>query len=120
METKNFCRKIYLMTHTALRKTINIGHILFGIFILGSLMLYSCEKDIENNLENLKSADAQTKAAVNIKSIDMELVAEGLVSPLGLVEANDETGNLFVIDECERSAYQRSLQMHGSRSICCR
>lgn len=99
METKNYCGKIYLATRTALRKTINTGLILFGVFILGSLMLYSCERDIESNLENMKSADAQTKAAVNIKSIDMELVAEGLVSPLGLVEANDETGNLFVIDQ---------------------
>ena len=100
METKKYSEKISLMDMFALKKSKMISSFLFiGILILGSFILIGCEGDMENRLEHLEAADAKTKAAVNIKAIDMELIAEGMISPLGLVEADDETGNLFVIDQ---------------------
>jgi len=33
------------------------------------------------------------------KGVEMKLIADGLVSPLGLVEAPDRSGRLFIIDQ---------------------
>src|SRR5688500_11813549 len=53
------------------------------VFMLGGLLLNGCKKDDD----------------VDAPRMDMQLVADGFVSPIGLVSAPDNTGRLFVIDQ---------------------
>jgi len=57
---------------------------LLTVFAALALIIYSCDKNDHNN---------------NNKAIDMEMVADGFVSPIGTVSAPDNSKRLFVIDQ---------------------
>jgi glucose/arabinose dehydrogenase len=57
---------------------------LLTVFAALALIIYSCDKNDHNN---------------NNMAIDMEMVADGFVSPIGTVSAPDNTKRLFVIDQ---------------------
>jgi len=57
---------------------------LLTAFIALALIVYSCDKNDHNN---------------DNKAIDMEMVADGFVSPIGTVSAPDNSKRLFVIDQ---------------------
>ncbi|AVR47275.1 hypothetical protein C7S20_00945 [Christiangramia fulva] len=57
--------------------------------------MLSCTKDVESEINNLDA-----KAAVNKNTTaELELVAEDLVSPVGVVPVPDGSGRLFIIDQ---------------------
>lgn len=71
------------------------------LFTLGIFLFQSCETDLPEELPgdeiNLSSS---SKAAVNkTKNIELQLIAENMVSPIGLVPVPDESQRLFVIDQ---------------------
>lgn len=70
------------------------------LFILIIALVFSggfsgCEAEI---IEPLPEDQLDSKAAKN-KMVGIQLVAEDMVSPVGLVAAPDESGRLFVIDQ---------------------
>src|SRR5436190_7869466 len=71
----------------------NHAHLLItvSLFIFLGASLTNCEKNDNNNNNNNNQPDT-TK-------IDLQLVADGFVSPIGLVASPDNTGRLFVIDQ---------------------
>jgi glucose/arabinose dehydrogenase len=63
---------------------------LVSLFIFLCSLLMNCKKnDRDNNNNNLTDS---TK-------VDLQLVADGFVSPIGVVASPDNTGRLFVIDQ---------------------
>jgi glucose/arabinose dehydrogenase len=58
---------------------------LLTVFAALALIIYSCDKNDHNNNNN--------------RAIDMEMVADGFVSPIGTVSPPDNTKRLFVIDQ---------------------
>lgn len=56
-----------------------------GFLTTGLLLLHGCHKNDHNNPINEK--------------VDLELIADGFVSPLGVVAAPDDSERLFVIDQ---------------------
>src|SRR6185312_10589578 len=61
-----------------------------SLFIFLGASLTNCEKN-DNNNNNNNQPDS-TK-------VDLQLVADGFVSPIGVVASPDNTGRLFVIDQ---------------------
>src|SRR6185295_11942927 len=61
-----------------------------SLFIFLCVLLTNCEKNDNNNNNNNPSDSTK---------VDLQLVADGFVSPIGLVAAPDNTGRLFVIDQ---------------------
>ncbi len=77
------------------RKSWNMPLVLLMMLFLGSFLFQSCETEFEEDLQ-----EVDLKAAVNkTKTVALELIAEDMVSPIGLVEAPDESMRLFVIDQ---------------------
>src|ERR1043165_6130789 len=71
------------------RKAIHFFAIVsFFIFICSILM--NCKKNDHDNNNN--NPTDSTK-------VDLQLVADGFVSPIGVVASPDNTGRLFVIDQ---------------------
>lgn len=68
---------------------------LIGILFLGGLFFYSCTTDFEEDLQK-----ADLKAGVNkTKTVALELIAENMVSPIGLIAVPVDSKRLFVIDQ---------------------
>ncbi len=67
------------------------------IFLSIFVLLQGCQKDIKES-----SADDPMKSSRkghNKKEVDIKLIAEGLVSPVGVVSAGEDDKRLFVIDQ---------------------
>ena len=62
-----------------------------SLFIFLAVSLTNCDKNDSNNNNNNNPSDS-TK-------VDLQLVADGFVSPIGVVASPDNTGRLFVIDQ---------------------
>src|SRR4029079_5193693 len=62
-----------------------------SVFIFLAVSLTNCDKNYSNNNNNNNPSDS-TK-------VDLQLVADGSVSPIGVVASPDNTGRLFVIDQ---------------------
>ncbi|HYV55089.1 MAG TPA: PQQ-dependent sugar dehydrogenase [Chitinophagaceae bacterium] len=71
------------------RKPVPLLAIVF-FFVFLCTLLTNCKKNDTNNNNN--NPPDSTK-------VDMQLVAEGFVSPIGVVASPDNTGRLFVIDQ---------------------
>src|SRR5688572_2172387 len=69
------------------------------IFMGICLVFTACKKEIRNNdLE----AEEQSKSAhlpPQMKQVELEMITDNLVSPIGLVPVPDNTGRLFIIDQ---------------------
>jgi hypothetical protein len=61
------------------------------LFIFLGVLLTNCEKNESPNNNNNNPPDSA--------KVDMQLVADGFVSPIGVVASPDNTGRLFVIDQ---------------------
>lgn len=74
---------------------------LFIMAILSILLMFpACKKNMKETNES--ALEAQSKSlhmTQNLKDVDMELVAENFVSPIGVVAAPDKSKRLFVIDQ---------------------
>ena len=67
------------------------------VLFLGGFIFQSCTTEIE---EDPLFRDTPLNAAVNkTKTVALELIAENMVSPIGLAAAPDDSGRLFVIDQ---------------------
>ena len=68
-------------------------------FLLASLLFQNCKKTSQPlETQQLEEAKASNKGGAN-KGVDIHLVADGYESPLGVVDAGDNSKRLFVIDQ---------------------
>ena len=68
-------------------------------FLLASLLFQNCKKTSQPlETQQLEEAKASNKGGAN-KGVDIQLVADGYESPLGVVDAGDNSKRLFVIDQ---------------------
>ena len=58
------------------------------------MIITACKKD----LQPTQTEDAIVMAS-KMKELDLSLVAQGLVSPIGVIPVPDESGRLFIIDQ---------------------
>jgi len=68
------------------------------LLLLGSLAFMQSCKKVDVNPNN-KISSTNSENALADASLDLKLVADNLVSPLGVVDAPDGTGRLFVVDQ---------------------
>ena len=69
-----------------------------AVLLLFFMVLQGCKKEVSSNeVPALESKSARMTS--NLKPVDMELIAEGLVSPLNVEEAPDGSGRLFITDQ---------------------
>ena len=66
------------------------------------LMLQSCQKNIRHAESEISGVQSKSAGMGNLKSVDIQLVAQGLTSPLGVEEAPDGSGRLFAFDQTGR------------------
>lgn len=71
--------------------------IFIALLLSLATLLQSCETDIDK-VAPVKD-ESVTQAAFSDRLVDLQLVADGFVSPTGLVASPDETKRLFVIDQ---------------------
>ena len=65
-----------------------------SVFIFLCLLLTNCEKINANNNNNNNN-----NTPPDSTKVDLQLVADGFTSPIGIVASPDNTGRLFVIDQ---------------------
>ena len=64
------------------------------------LLLQGCQEDMKEAIPTNSQTDAQLSVTkFNMKPVDIEPIATGLVSPIGLLEAPDGSNRLFIIDQ---------------------
>ena len=69
------------------------------IFFTTFLFFVGCKKDVTPTAQE---EIATAAAMARMKNIDLDLVADGFVSPIGVVPIPDNTGRLIVIDQIGR------------------
>lgn len=77
-------------------KTILRFFILLTLVWAGSTLFQSCEKDVQQDAMDL---DLKASSEKRLKTVELEVIADNMVSPIGMAAAPDETGRLFVIDQ---------------------
>jgi glucose/arabinose dehydrogenase len=65
---------------------------LLGFFFM--MAFIGCKKDLQET-----PPDETTFMASKMKELDLSLIAQGLVSPIGVIPVPDESGRLFIIDQ---------------------
>src|SRR5262245_5119115 len=65
-----------------------------SVFIFLGVLMTTCDKNDNNNNNNNNNPPPPDSTKV-----DLQLVAEGFASPIGVVASPDNTGRLFVIDQ---------------------
>src|SRR5688572_7928207 len=78
--------------------TIKVGAIITGISAF-FFLFQSCQKTLEPRKEGQKPEAIAAKKGGQDKGVDIKLVADGYTSPLGVVDAGDNSKRLFVIDQ---------------------
>src|SRR5688572_8777634 len=68
------------------------------IIFLVIVLFTGCKKEIRNTIE-AEEATKSTHLPPQTKALDLQLIADNLVSPIGLVPVPDNTGRLFIIDQ---------------------
>src|SRR5688572_1801519 len=92
------------------RKSWRSGFALYQSFITALTLILSftallvlpgCQKEMKPSEQGSDLGQRQRPLTMtkNLKSVDLQLVAANLVSPLGVEEAPDGTGRLFVFDQ---------------------
>ena len=69
------------------------------IFFTSVLFFLGCKKDVSPTVEE---EIATAAAMAKMKNADLDLIADGFVSPIGIVPIPDNTGRLVVIDQIGR------------------
>ena len=67
-------------------------------FLIASLLFQNCQKT-DQPFETQQVEEMATKKGGADKGVDIKLVADGYESPLGVVDAGDNSKRLFVIDQ---------------------
>jgi hypothetical protein len=72
----------------------NFAHILtiVSIVIFMELLFSSCKKNDSSN----------NNIPVDSTKVDLQLAADGFVSPIGVIASPDNTGRLFVVDQVRK------------------
>ena len=70
---------------------------LLAIVVMGCLMLSGCKKDIADPVDT-GQGDIEALSA-KFKELDIKLVADNLVSPIGVIPVPDNSKRLFIIDQ---------------------
>ena len=70
-----------------------------SILLMAGVLFQSCQKTLEPPETISQQEASAAKKGGPDKGVDIELVADGYESPLGVVDAGDNSGRLFVIDQ---------------------
>lgn len=81
-----------------LRRSRSLSFLISLLLCLG-VMLQSCDDSFDEAVPGDDRLSAQSEEMFKIKTVDLQLVADKMVSPIGLVAAPDESERLFVIDQ---------------------
>lgn len=93
---KNIFKKAF--SESYLKSKFPFPILLTGLLFFGSLFLQSCEKDMIDGLDETE-LNAEAKSAKKWKTVELDLIADNMTSPIGMAAAPDDTGRLFVIDQ---------------------
>src|SRR4030042_4395141 len=76
-------------------------HLLFVVFLITLLVIFvSCTTDSKSTPNNQPINQPPSPGTQNsVSTVGLTLVADGLVSPLGLVPSPDNSGRLFIVDQ---------------------
>ena len=70
------------------------------LLLMGALLLLQgCQKDMRSNERQNPSEASRSLRMGNVKPVALQLVAQGMIAPLGVEEAPDGSGRLFVFDQ---------------------
>jgi glucose/arabinose dehydrogenase len=69
-----------------------------ALLVLFLVILQSCQKDVSPR-ESPEQKSKSVHMTTNLKAVDLQLIAQGLVSPLNVEEAPDGSGRLFITDQ---------------------
>jgi glucose/arabinose dehydrogenase len=93
--------KLNLLRAHALNRNTNAGF--WSIFLVSSLFMFqSCQKNPPHIEPEISEVQSKSSRMGNLKPVDIQLVAQGLISPLGVEEAPDGSGQLFAFDQTGR------------------
>src|SRR5215207_5912331 len=68
------------------------------LIIVSLVLIQSCQKKVENpTTENVDASKSNNLG--KLKSVDIELIADNMISPLGALEVPDGTNRLFIYDQ---------------------
>lgn len=95
---KDTQKKTFQEKFTSLRGKFSFPILLTTLFFFGSIFFQGCEKDMVDELDEME-LNAEGKSEKRWKSVQLELIADNMTSPIGMAAAPDETGRLFVIDQ---------------------
>lgn len=68
------------------------------LIVLVSLLWQGCSKDLDD-MELLTTEESSKHAKFNFPSVGLQVIADGFVSPIGVVAVPDDSGRLVVIDQ---------------------
>jgi len=94
MKKNSFTKETLIGKALLFRPKLPIG---LTIFVLGSFMMFACKKVDVNPSNKINTKNSASE--LTSETYDLKLVADNFVSPLGVVNAPDGTGRLFVIDQ---------------------
>ena len=60
-------------------------------------LLHSCKKEMDTSVDSASSTQQLAKG--NVKMVDVELITDGLTSPVAVVSASKEDRRLFIVDQ---------------------
>src|ERR1043165_7146953 len=66
-----------------------------GILFISMIFISSCKKTVAPTNEEIATAAPSVKG----KNVDIQMIADGFVSPLGVYEPPDSSKRLFVVDQ---------------------
>ena len=70
---------------------------LLAIVVMGCLMLSGCKKDVADPVDT--GRDDVEALSAKFKELDIKLVADNLVSPIGVIPVPDNSKRLFILDQ---------------------
>ena len=96
MRTKKQYIKGYFSGRKALKAFTSL--LMIPFIFAGSAVFQGCEKDVAV-FSAESELNASAKAPKQKKAVDLKLIADNMVAPIGLVPSPDDTERLFVIDQ---------------------
>lgn len=85
------------LRQTPVLSLVPLTSTLVTVFLSIWLVFAGCKKEIRNLEEEIQTKSNHLPPQT--KQLDLELIVDNLVSPIGLVASPDNTGRLFIIDQ---------------------